>query len=97
MTYEEIVAKVAEDTGLSRKLVDRTYKSYWKAVREYVTSIPLIEDLTDEEFNRLRPNVNVPSLGKLYVTLDKYKRLKKSIYIKQEEKKKKYGITHYSN
>lgn len=96
MTYEEIIAKVADSTGLSKKLVDRTYKSYWRVVREYVTSMPLVEDLTDEEFNSLRPNVNVPSLGKLYVALDKYKRLKKNIYIRQQDKEKRY-VTHHSN
>ena len=35
MTYDEIVAKVAEDNGLSNRLVDRTYRAYWKSIREY--------------------------------------------------------------
>lgn len=81
MTYEEIVAKVSEDTGLSRKLVDRTYKSYWKAVREHIKSLPLKEDLSEEEFNKLRPCVNIPSIGKLYVTYDRYKKIRQR-YIK---------------
>ena len=77
MSYNEIIAKVADETGLPKTLVDRTYKSYWKTVREYICSLPLKENLTDEEFLRLRPNVNIPSIGKLYVTLDKYHRTKK--------------------
>ena len=81
MTYEEIVAKVSEDTGLSRKLVDRTYKSYWRAVREHIKSLPLKEDLSEEEFNKLRPCVNIPSIGKLYVTYDRYKKIRQR-YIK---------------
>lgn len=58
---------------MSKKFVDRVYRSYWKAVREYIGSLPLKEDLTDEQFAQLRPNVNIPSIGKLYITSDKYR------------------------
>ena len=85
MTYEEIVSAVAEETGLPRKLVDRTYKCYWKAIREHIKTLPLKEDITDEEFKKLRPNVNIPSIGKLYVTLDRYKRVKYSYNNKTKE------------
>jgi len=90
MTYDEIISKVAETTGYSRKLVDSTYKAYWKAIRDYITSLPLKENLTDEEFLSLRPNVNIPSIGKLYVSLNKYRRLKKQ----EEIIERKYGTTH---
>jgi hypothetical protein len=76
MTYAEIVDKVAESTGLTPRFVDRVYKGYWKAIRSHITSLPLKEDLTDEEFLALKPNVNIPSIGKLYVSLDRYKKLK---------------------
>lgn len=76
MTYNEIVAQVAGSTGLSKKMVDRIYKLYWRSVREYIKSRTLKEDLTEEEFIKLKPNVNVPSLGKFYVDFNKYKRLK---------------------
>jgi nucleoid DNA-binding protein len=76
MTYDEIVSEVAGSTGLSKKMVDKIYKLYWKSVREYIKSLPLKEDLTDEEFMKLKPNVNIPSLGKFYVSLDRYKKLK---------------------
>lgn len=76
MTYDEIVSEVAGSTGLSKKMVDKIYKLYWKSIREYIKSLPLKEDLTDEEFMKLKPNVNIPSLGKFYVSLDRYKKLK---------------------
>lgn len=79
MTYSEIIKKVSEEIGLPATLVDRTYKSYWKAVREHIASLPLKEDLTDEEFLKLQPNVNIPSLGKLTVTLDRYRKIKNKI------------------
>lgn len=81
MTYDSIISRVADETGLERRLVDRTYKAYWKAIRQHITSLPLIEDLTDDEFLKLRPNVNLPSLGKLNVTLDRYHGIKRHFEI----------------
>ena len=88
MSYEEMVSRVADSMGLSKKLVDRTYKAYWKAIREHIISLPLKDDLTDKEFYDLQPNVNIPSIGKLHITLDRYKRLKKKYkeYIKNIDK-----------
>lgn len=77
MVYEEIIQRVAADTGLSRRLVDRGYRAYWKAIREHIIALPLKQDLTDDEFLLLRPNINIPSIGKLHVTLDRYHRMKK--------------------
>jgi hypothetical protein len=70
--------QVAESLGLTKKLVHDVYAAYWKTVREHIVNLPLKEDLTDEEFLQLQPNVNIPSIGKFYVTLDRYKRLKNS-------------------
>ena len=77
MTYDEIITEVAKSLGLPKKIVYKTYLAYWKVIREHIKSLPLKEDLTDEEFLKLRPNVNIPSIGKLYVTLDRYRRIKK--------------------
>ena len=84
MTYDEIISKVAHDLQLPREFTDRVYRGYWKAIREYIVNLPLKEDLTDEEFLKLRPNINIPSIGKLYITLDRYKRMKKMYKIKTE-------------
>lgn len=77
MTYDEIVAKVAEDNGLSKSLVNKTYRAYWKVIREYITSLPLKDDMTDDEFNKLKPNINIPSIGKFNVTIERYRTMKK--------------------
>jgi len=89
MTYKDIIVKVAGDLGLSKRLVDKTYRAYWKAVREHISSLPLKEDLTDEEFMKLQPNVNIPSIGKLYVTLNRYHRINESYnnYLQKQNKK----------
>lgn len=84
MTYDEIIRKVSEENNLPKNLVDRTYRAYWRAIREHITALPLKEDLSDEEFLKLQPNVNIASIGKLNVTLDRYKRMKKMIKIRKE-------------
>ena len=96
MTYDEIISKVAEELGLPVRLVDRTYRAYWRSIREHITSLPLKEDLTDEEFHKLQPNVNIPSIGKLHVTLDRYKKMKKMQEIKNQLKQDK-DVTHNRN
>jgi hypothetical protein len=77
MSYKDIITKVSKDTGLPLTLVDRTYKAFWKVIREHIKSLPLKKDLTDKEFMQLQPNINLPSLGKLYVTLERYHNMKK--------------------
>lgn len=62
-------------------------------VREHITSLPLKEDLTDEEFLKLQPNVNIPSIGKLSVTLDRYKGMKKQ-YKRRLEYKENINAAH---
>ena len=77
MEYAKIISTVSDSLGLDKKLVDRTYRAYWRAVREHIEALPLNQDLTDSEFLQLQPNINIPSIGKLYVTLDRYHGMKK--------------------
>lgn len=84
LTYEQIIGQTADNLSLSYRFVDKVYRAYWRVVREHISTLPLKEDLTDEEFAQLQPNVNIPSIGKLYVTADKYRWYKdKFEYIKQ--------------
>ena len=84
MTLDDIIVKVATDNNLPITFVGKVYRSYWRAINEYISSLPL-KDITEEEFSTVRPNVNIPSLGKLYVTLDNYKKEKRN-YIKKQER-----------
>ena len=76
--YERIINEVAESLSLPKKIVDRAYRSYWRVVREHISQLPLKEDLSDEEFAQLQPNVNIPSIGKLYVIDTRSSRLKEA-------------------
>lgn len=79
MKYTDIVSIVAHNTGVDKTIVDKTYRAYWKTIRNHISSLPLKDALTDKEFTDLQPNVNIPSIGKFYVTLSRYKALKESI------------------
>jgi len=82
--YENAVSKIAGELSLPKSFVDKVYRSYWKAVKEHITALPLKDDLTDEEFGKLQPNVNIPSIGKLYITSERYRWCKNKFeYIRQ--------------
>ena len=68
MNYLDIINKVSQEISLPPEVVDTAYKSYWKFIKQTVQSLPLKDDISEEEFAKLRTNFNVPSLGKLYVT-----------------------------
>lgn len=88
MTYDEIIAKVADDMGLSSEFVDKVYKLFWFTIKEKIKELPLKDELTEEEFNRLTTNYNIPSLGKLSCTYDKYQSVKRKFnYIKNIRKR----------
>lgn len=71
--YQKVMQRVAEEEGIPYKTVEKVYRAYWKAIREHITSIPLKQDLSEEGFRKLKPNVNIPSIGKLYVDYGRYK------------------------
>ena len=85
MLDKNILSEVSASTGVSSTLINKIYNAYWKAIRVHIEELPLKEDLTDEEFSVLQPNVNIPSIGKLYITLDRYKNLKKIFNPKNKE------------
>ena len=81
MTLQDIVARVAKETGHPEEVVALAYRSYWGFIRKTIEVLPLKEDLSEEEFNKLRPNFNLPSLGKFHVTYDRYVGMKKRLEI----------------
>lgn len=72
MTYTEIVDKVSEDTGIPAEVVDKAYKAFWSYIRNSVQELPLKGELSETEFLSLRPNFNIPSLGKLTCTYQRF-------------------------
>ena len=78
MTFKQIIKQVAKELNLPEDLVRNTYKSYWKVIRQIIESnnIKYSKDsiLTANEFNSKQMNINIPSIGKLNCTYDKYQK-----------------------
>lgn len=72
MKYQEIIDKVSYKLNIPKDIVKKTYESYWLYIRTAISELPLKDNLNEEEFNRLRTNVNIPSLGKLNCSYDRY-------------------------
>lgn len=77
MNYPDIIDKVSKELDISVEVVDAAYKSYWKFIKQTIQSLPLNDDISEEDFTKLRTNFNIGSLGKLYVTYEHYIGIKK--------------------
>ena len=76
LTMLKLYKKVAEEMNIPVEVVEFAYKSYWKFIRKTIQELPLKDDLSEEEFAKLKTNFNIVSLGKLSCTYDRYKRMK---------------------
>ena len=72
MKYSDIINKVSEELNLPRELVENTYKAYWIFIRDTIEELPLKTELTQKEYVNLKTNINIPSLGKLHCTYNRY-------------------------
>ena len=88
MGYKEIISRVGIELGLPEELVDSAYNSYWDFIRDTIKGLPLKENLTQEQFRRLRTNINIPSLGKLHCTYERYLGMKNRFRIIHEIRNK---------
>lgn len=79
MIYSEAIKQVSIELGLPPQVVKKAYESYWTFIRNNIKALPLKEDLSKEEFDKLRTNFNVPSLGKLSCTYDRFIGIKKRL------------------
>ena len=74
---KDIILSVSKNLGISPDVVEKVYKAYWLYIKTTIEALPLKEDLTEEEFSKLRTNFNIGSLGKLFVTYKHYVGVKK--------------------
>ena len=85
MNYPDIFGKVSKETGIPVDIVEKTYKMYWEFIKQTIQELPLKDDLSEEEFAKLKTNFNIPSLGKMSVTYDRYIGVKKRYKYKEEK------------
>lgn len=58
--------------SLDEEVIDLAYKSFFEFIRQSISKLPLKEDLSEEEFNKLKTNFNIPSIGKLHCIYERY-------------------------
>lgn len=79
LKLNKVYEKVALELGLNASDVKEAYNLYWEYFRKSIESLPLKENLNEEDFNSLKTSFNVPSLGKFYCTYDRYLRMKNKL------------------
>lgn len=89
MIYSDIIGKVSSELNLPAKLVDRTYRAFWLFINQSIQSLPLKEDISEEDFAKLKTNFNIPSLGKLSCTYDRMMGVKARYKIVKKLREKK--------
>lgn len=72
MKYSDIINKVSEELNLPRELIENAYKAYWNFIRVTIEELPLKTKLSQERYRNLRTSINIPSLGKLNCTYNRY-------------------------
>ena len=72
MGFKDIINKVSEELDLPKDLIENTYKAYWNFIKNTIEELPLKTELTQQEYNKLKTNINIPSLGKLHCTYNRY-------------------------
>lgn len=60
------LSRVARSLNLTQKQVENVYISYWSFIHHHASSLPL-KEASEEQFNNLTTNFNIPYIGKLYV------------------------------
>jgi hypothetical protein len=83
---EQTINRLAIQLGLPKNVILKAYKAYWLFIKTTIEGLPLKEPLDEEALYKLRPNFNIPNLGKLSCTYERYK----GIHKRKEIAKKKY-------
>ena len=75
------LAQASRKLSVDVRLVEAIYRSYWGFIRNRIEGLSLTT-MTEDEFNSVEHNFNIPYIGKLYVDyekIEKYKRHKNYI------------------
>lgn len=79
---KDTLNRLSRDLNLPVEVVQKAYKAYWRFIKTTIESLPLKEDLDESSFKKLRTNINLPNLGKLSCTYERY------VYLKELNKRR---------
>lgn len=75
---KEALQRIAMELGLPLEDLISYYKAYWKYIKTTIEDFNLKSDLTQEEYDKLRVNFNIPFLGKLACPYSRQVKLRQS-------------------
>lgn len=73
---QETLNKLSRELNIPVEQLVRVYKAYWSFICKTIEALPLKEDLSEEDFSKLKTNFNIANLGKLHCTYGRYKKVK---------------------
>lgn len=78
---DDRVKMLIHSIGLKYNLQDEVIRkiiaSPYRFARETIKALDIRDDITEEEYNELKTNFNLPSIGKLYSNYEVFKKHKK--------------------
>ena len=74
---EETIRRLSQELSLPQDVIKKSYKAYWMFIKQSIEKLPLRDNIDEETFGELRQNFNIPNLGKLACTYNRYIGLRK--------------------
>ena len=68
---KRIVKLVSIESKIPEATVEVAYRLYWQFIKDSLEAIPIRDIQSQEEFDKYRTSINLPSLGKMFITFDK--------------------------
>lgn len=88
MRKDKVISKIFEDvskeTGLPIHIIENIYESQWEFIYEKISTLDL-DEVNEEEFNKLKTNFNIPALGKLFTSYNRIENVRRKSEINQGE------------
>jgi hypothetical protein len=84
-SVNQAVKQVARKLSVDQKLVEQVYRSYWRFIKEHISSLNL-RNIDKEKFDSIVTNFNIPYIGKLYVGYGRVEKYKKQFKKKRNDK-----------
>lgn len=81
---QQTIDRLSRELNLPADVVMKVYKAYWMFIKHTIEELPLKEDMDEKTFSKLRTNFNIPNLGKLVCTYERYIGVKKKYKITKE-------------
>lgn len=90
---QKIVDKIAHELSIPKHVATVAYRAYWMSIKDTIEGLPDMSNISEEEFDKLQVNFNIPSLGKFTTNYKKVCKANKFKKIVNERTSNKKGKT----